>query len=189
MDPRPLTRDEVTKVLEAIGGGFSGVRNRALLTVMYRSGLRSNEATTLEYRDLVQRDEGWILRVSHPKGEARGALHRVLGIDRRTRGVLQPWLSIRRPEHPLLFHTRHGEPVQTSYLRRLLPLLARRAGVTNRVHPHGLRHTFARELYEEQIGLVEIMGALGHTRLATTQRYLTSIGATPVIAATAGREW
>jgi integrase/recombinase XerD len=55
------------------------------------------------------------------------------------------------------------------------------------VHPHAFRHTFARELYDEGVGILEIMLALGHSSVKTTQTYLQSIGANEVISVTSAR--
>lgn len=187
--PRPLSREMMEQLLEGLGDGPAALRNRALLAVLYRLGLRSREATTLEAIDVDRARAGWRVRVSHPKGEARGAQHRIIGVDARSQQYLEAWWQVRLRDHELVFHTRTGEPVQTSYLRQLLPRLARKQGVRRRVHPHALRHTFARELYEEGAGVLEIMGALGHTRIATTQLYLRSIGATEVVKLTQGRVW
>jgi site-specific recombinase XerD len=67
--------------------------------------------------------------------------------------------------------------------------LAKRAGLERRIHPHALRHTFARELYDEGVGIREIQVALGHRSLATTETYLRSIGATRAVEVTIERVW
>lgn len=108
-------------------------------------------------------------------------------MDEQAAEILRSWLELRGDGPGLLFCTRGCGPISRSYVRALLPRLAARAGLARRVHAHALRHTFARELYDEGVGLVEIMLALGHRSLSTTQAYLTSIGATEVIHATTQR--
>jgi len=65
-----------------------------------------------------------------------------------------------------------GGRIDSSYVRRLLPRLAAKAGVDRRVHAHGLRHTYAAELAREGTAINVIRDALGHTSLAVTDRYL-----------------
>lgn len=188
--PHPLTGDQAASLVAAAGGGVAGVRNRALVTLLYRTGLRSNELVSADAGDLYEGTAGHFIRVEHPKNDARGAPHRELGLDSRTVEIVGEWLEIRSSRHTALFHTRSGRRLTNSYLRQLLPLLARRAGIGRRVHPHALRHTFARQLYEETgHDVVLVMQALGHKNLQTTQTYLQGIGATAVIAATSRRKW
>ena len=63
----------------------------------------------------------------------------------------------------------------TSYVRSLLPRLARKAGIDGRVHAHGFRHTFASELARDGFSLLEIQALLGHKRASTTDRYLARV--------------
>lgn len=128
-----------------------------------------------------------VVRVTHPKGWQRGAMPREIGLDPKAARTLRMWLVQRGSEAGPVFITAGGLRVRPSHIRRLIPRLAHEAGIHRRCHPHALRHTFARELYDEGVGLVEIMLALGHTSLATTQKYLRSIGATEVVNVTAGR--
>jgi integrase/recombinase XerD len=75
----------------------------------------------------------------------------------------------------VLFCTLDGEPVDPRYVRAMLQRAARRAGIEKRVHPHGLRHTHAKELEQEGIPVSEIQDQLGHVSLNTTAVYLKSI--------------
>ncbi len=85
--------------------------------------------------------------------------------------------------------TLKGRPVQTAYVRGLLPRLAARAGIEKRVHPHGLRHTHAAELMREGVPVNVISRQLGHSSIATTARYLDHIQPQEVIEAMQRREW
>jgi integrase len=185
--PRPLTPDQAARVIDAAGRGWVGTRNRAALVLMYRCGLRANEICE-QLRSDLQVDEGE-LRVSRPKGYARGAVLRCLGVDPKTMKLVKEWLEQRSGAQPYLFHTQTGGQLQTSYLRQLMPRLAHRAGITQRVHPHCLRHTFARTFYNDTKDIMLLMLALGHSRPDTTQNYLRSLGADEVIEATTRREW
>jgi integrase len=133
---------------------------------------------------------GLVLRVERPKGYDRGKLPREVGLDPKAEAILAAWLEVRGPEPGPIFTTSNGGRLQTSHVRRLMKTLAKRAGIDQRVHPHALRHTFACEVYREQPDrIVELMLALGHTKITTTQRYLQGIGANDVVAVTTRRVW
>ncbi|MCL4743302.1 MAG: tyrosine-type recombinase/integrase [Phycisphaerales bacterium] len=88
-----------------------------------------------------------------------------------------------------VFCTARGEPVTSSYVRRLLASLGARAGIEKRVHAHGLRHTHAAELRAEGVDIGIISKQLGHRSIATTARYLDHIAPWAVVEAIRGREW
>jgi integrase len=176
-------------MIEACGGGWTGARNRALIALYYRAGLRCAEALSLQVED-VQGGSVWVRR---PKGverrQGRRSDPREVGLDVKTRRMMDAYIEVRGPGAGLLFQTRRGKPVLPSYVRQLIPRLGTRAGIPQRVHAHALRHTFARELYLETRDPLAVMLSLGHRSLKTTTEYLTSIGATDVVPITAGREW
>jgi integrase len=148
------------------------------------------EACAIDTDDIVFLDEGTaIVRIRKPKGYERGVMPREVGLDVRATEMIKEWMAVRGGGAGPVFTTKTGSRVLPSYVRQVLPRLAKRAGITRRVHPHALRHTFARELYDEGVGMVEIMRALGHQSLSTTQKYLESIGATEVVATTTNRRW
>ncbi|MCC6322733.1 MAG: phage integrase family protein [Phycisphaerales bacterium] len=193
-----LTHDEVLALLGAVKGPTAtAARNRALLAVMYRSGLRVSEALSLEVKD-VDLAAGSI-RVLF----AKGGRARTVGVDAGALAVLRDWLAI-RPDvanvgvagngrnarsRAALFCARGGGRLTTAYVRRLLPRLARLAGIAKRVHAHGLRHTHAAELRAEGIDIGIISKQLGHVSIATTIRYLDHIAPRAVVEAVRGREW
>jgi integrase/recombinase XerD len=165
----------------------TGIRNRALIAVLWRSGLRISEALALELRD-IDLEQGTI-RIRHGKGDKS----RTVGVDQQTAALLARWLDRRRGLSPgarsPIFCTLHGGRLDTSYVRHLLPRLARRAGIDRRVHAHGLRHTYAAELAREQTPINVIRDALGHASLAVTDRYLRDVAPTHVIDTIRARRW
>jgi site-specific recombinase XerD len=170
LPPEPLTPDEVRKLIRACSPrAATGVRNRALIVTLYRAGLRVSEALALLPKDLDS-DAGTV-RVLHGKGDKA----RVVGLDAGAWAILQLWLDRRAAlgingRQPV-FCTLQGEPVKAAYVRTLLPRLARKAGIDKRVHAHGLRHTHAFELASENTPIHVIQAQLGHSSLATTDRY------------------
>jgi integrase/recombinase XerC len=158
--------------------------------MLYRTGVRCKELCDMMLEDLYPLDDGCaLIRVRTPKGYDGGALPREVGLDRRAARHIFDWILQRGTSPGPLFVTRTGAKVLTQHVRRMLPKLGKRGGITRRVHAHAFRHTFAREMYDEGVGLMEIMLALGHTSLSTTQKYLRSIGATEVVNLTKRRDW
>lgn len=186
--PEVLSGAEAVALIKACSSRApTGIRNRALIAVLWRSGLRISEALALELRDL-DLDKGTI-RVRHGKGDKS----RTVGVDEQTAALLQRWLDRRRRLSPgaraPVFCTLAGGRLDTSYVRHLLPRLARRAGIERRVHAHGLRHTYASELAREKAPINVIRDALGHTSLAVTDRYLRDVAPMHVIETIRARRW
>jgi site-specific recombinase XerD len=162
----------------------TGIRNAALFTVLYRSGLRISEALALHLKDIDRRQH--TLTVLHGKGDKR----RVVGIDPQAMILVERWLDRRQaPRGATVFCTLAGAPLDASYVRRALRRAAHRAGIEKRVHPHGLRHTHAAELAAEGVPTNEIQDHLGHTSLRTTDIYLRHIAPTVRIDRIHQREW
>jgi len=140
--PEVLAEAEAIALLKACSTRApTGVRNRALIAVLWRCGPRISEALALELRDVDL--EAGTVRVRHGKGDKS----RTVGIDEQTAALLARWLDRRRQLSPgaraPIFCTLAGGRLDSSYVRRLLPRLARKAGIDRRVHAHGLRHTYA----------------------------------------------
>lgn len=188
LPPEVLNPDEVGALLEALTGDcYIQVRNRALIAVLYRSGLRIAEALSLQPKDVdPDRSSIRVLR-------GKGGKSRTVGIDAGGLAMLGPWLQRREQMgfngmHPL-FCSGWGQPLGTGYIRRMLPTLARRAGIAKRVHAHGLRHTHAAELREEGVDIGVISKQLGHSDISTTARYLDHIAPWAVVEAVRARCW
>jgi site-specific recombinase XerD len=188
LPPEVLTPDEVHRLLRAPSSRApTGIRNRALLAVLYRAGLRISEALALERRDINAKTG--TLTVRHGKGDR----HRQVGMDPEGFALLERWLDERRRRGlgrtSIVFCTLDGHRVQPSYVRQLLPRLARKAGIEKRVHPHGLRHTCAAELAVEGVPVPLIQQQLGHASLHTTTLYQRHIAPVELVETMRRREW
>ncbi len=166
----------------------TGVRNRALLAVLWRCGLRLGEALALAPKDFDP-DSGTLV-VQRGKGGTR----RVVGVDAGTAALVSRWLEVRLkrctlPPGAPLFCSLAGGPMDQSYVRHMIPRLARKAGVEKRVHAHGLRHAFAVDLVKEGADLLTVRDLLGHSSAATTQIYLSRIGASDAVEFGRQRQW
>jgi site-specific recombinase XerD len=149
--------------------------------------LRIGEGLALELRD-IDLDQG-TLRVRHGKGDRA----RVVGVDEQTAALLARWIDRRRAlgvgARSTLFCTLQGGRLDDSYVRCLLPRLARKAGIEKRCHAHGLRHTFAAELVREGVPIDIVRDTLGHSSVAITDRYLRRVNPLAAIETMRGRGW
>ncbi len=180
-----LTSEEAKALISACSSRSStGIRNAALFTVLYRSGLRISEALDLHLKDVDRRQA--TLTILHGKGDKR----RVVGVDPQAMLLVERWLDHRKaPRGAPVFCTLTGRPLDASYVRRALRRAADKAGIEKRVHPHGLRHTHAAELAAEGVPTNEIQDHLGHSSLRTTDIYLRHIAPQQRIDRIHQREW
>jgi site-specific recombinase XerD len=188
LDADLLTNDEVELLMRQCSRRApTGVRNRALIAVLWRCGLRIGEALALAVKDFDP--ESGRLVVQRGKGGKR----RVVGVDAGTVALVTRWLEARRKRNIAngspLFCSLAGKPMDQSYVRHLLPRLGRKAGIERRVHAHGLRHAFAVDLVRSGAPLYVVRDALGHSSVATTQVYLSRVGAHEAVDAMRNREW
>jgi integrase/recombinase XerD len=179
----PLTTAEVQLLLgQCSRRAPTGIRNRALITLLYRSGLRVSEALALRVSDVnLDRHSIRVLDTKSGGPQTRG-------LDSSADDALCRWLDKRAAlgfRSGPLFCTLAGGPVSDDYVRGLLHRLGRKAGMDKRVHPHGLRHTFAVELEASGTSVTAISKQLGHFSVAVTSRYLDHLTNADVIATVA----
>lgn len=183
-----LSPDEAMALLGACSARSStGLRNRALIVLGWRGGLRIGEALSLSPRDLDPNRGAVNVR------SGKGGAQRMVGLDPTAFWVVQCWLERRAAiglgaAQPLIC-TLRGQPLQQSYVRALMPRLARRAGIEKRTHFHGLRHTHAAELARECVPINQIQMQLGHANLATTDAYLRRVSPRELLSTISARDW
>jgi site-specific recombinase XerD len=183
-----LTADEARAIVRIAGGDSDlAARNQALVATIYRAALRAAEACGLAPQDVDTR--AGTLRVRNGKGGKA----RLVALDDDALALLRRWLDRRRAlgftGRQALFCSLQGKPLDPSYLRKLLPSLAKAAGIERRVHPHILRHTRASELASAGVPPHVIQRILGHSSLATTDRYLAHVAPQEVIDTLRAGEW
>ena len=177
----PPTVEEIITVMRHAGDNRHGCRLRALIAVLWRSGLRVQEALALTEADLDER-RGSVL-VRHGKGGRR----REVGMDNWGWDNLRPWLAVRvdMPVGPLfciIDGPTCGRPWSGAGVRVEFRRLGAQAGVRRRFAPHQLRHAHALELAREGVALNVIQRQLGHANLGTTSIYLQGIDTEEIIA-------
>lgn len=176
--PEPLTRAEAHALVNACSSRSpSGIRNRALIVVMWRGMLRVSEALALMPKDVDPAE----CTITVLRG--KGAKRRVVGIDPDAMAYVTRWLDVRarlglNGRHPLfctIARDVRGGPMNDAYVRDMVKERARKAGIEKRVHPHGLRHTGANELSLEGTPLKVIQAQLGHADPGTTDTYINHL--------------
>ncbi len=165
-----LSPDDVAAILSKCSmRAPTGIRNRALLMLLYRSGLRISEALALKPSDVNLKAHS--IRVLHGKGDKATTR----GFHPSATDALARWMDTRKKlgvRGSVLFCTLDGGSMYSQYVRLMLQRLAAKSGIEKRVHPHGLRHTFAVELEQHGTPVTTISKLLGHSSVAVTSRYL-----------------
>ncbi len=173
--PGVLSVDEVFHLLDSVAGeGLLPARDRAILELLYGTGIRVGELVGLTGRDL--RLAARVIRV-----RGKGRVERISPLTEPSARALERYLELREragkpldPGGPVFLNARGGRLTDRS-VRRILDRWIERAAVARRVHPHLLRHSFATHLLAGGADLRAIQELLGHRSLSTTQKY-THIG-------------
>jgi site-specific recombinase XerD len=176
----PPRVDERVAVMRAAGDDAHGRRLRGLIVILWRAGLRIQEALAISEADLDQRRGALLVR------RGKGGRRREVGMDAWGWGQLQPWLELRLqlPVGPLLCVINgptRGRHWSSAAARADLRRTAVHAGVRRRFAPHQLRHAHAVELAREGVPLIVIQRQLGHSNLGITSVYLQGIDNAEII--------
>jgi len=170
--PHPLSPEKVARLLAepAKSNTPRGLRDRALLELMYATGMRASEVVGLKV-DAVDLEARTVRCVG------KGNKERVLPLHARAREALDAYLEIGRTKlvrgraEKMLFLNHHGWPLTRQGLWLIIKGYAAAAGIGNQVTPHTLRHSFATHLLDGGAGLRQVQQLLGHADISTTQIY------------------
>jgi integrase/recombinase XerC len=166
--PKALSPDEAGKLMELPALDDLAVRDRAIMELFYSSGLRLSELTGLRLGDVSFGDQ--TVRVT-----GKGSKTRVVPVGRFALEALSAWLPARaamtRPEERALFVGRTGRPLAARGVQRCLNRRALQQGLSQPVHPHMLRHSFASHVLQSSGDLRAVQEMLGHASISTTQVY------------------
>ncbi|MEE2035247.1 site-specific tyrosine recombinase XerD [Rhodococcus chondri] len=177
--PKALTVDQVSAILDAVGGGADaprGLRDRALLEVLYSTGARISEAVGHDIDDLDTDTRPVLLR-------GKGGKQRLVPIGRPALAALDTYLVRGRPalsagHTAALFLNARGGRLSRQSAWQVLQTAAERAGIAGAVSPHTLRHSFATHLLDGGADVRVVQELLGHASVTTTQIYtLVTVGA------------
>jgi integrase/recombinase XerD len=167
--PDVLTATEAARLCSTGAVGSSAPRrDRAILELFYACGVRVTELATLRVSDLH-------LEAGYVRCFGKGSKERVVPVAGPAVDAIQAWIQGERPEmagdSDRLFVGRRGTALNRATLWRIVKAAAKRAGLTRRVYPHALRHSFATHLVEGGADLRYVQEMLGHASIATTQVY------------------
>ena len=168
MLPRFLSVDDVFSLIERPEGiGFMTVRDRAILELLYSSGLRVSELSGLNVDDLN-------IRESLVKVRGKGKKERIVPVGSKAINAVKSYLVeriLRRSRDKALFLNRLGTRLTDRGVRRIVVKYAKASAMIGHVGPHVLRHSFASHLLQGGADLRVIQELLGHASLSTTQKY------------------
>jgi site-specific recombinase XerD len=155
----------------------TGLRNKAMLSVMLNMGLRLSEVCNLRPGDINLTKSK--LRVVGGKGQRiegksreKTGSDRDLGIPEATGYLLSEWREV-KPKSEWFFCTLAGHKVIDRYIQAMVSRYAVKAGITKKISPHSLRHSYATEYYRRTRDIETLRRILGHSNIATTTIYIS----------------
>jgi integrase/recombinase XerC len=166
--PSFLTVDEAISLMSAPkGDSFQEERDKAILELLYSSGMRVSELTALDINDVDSKES--LARV-----RGKGKKERIIPVGSKAIEAIQGYLPERvliKKKSPALFLNRRGGRLTQRSVRRIVDKYGRMIALKGSLSPHALRHTFATHLLHSGADLRSIQELLGHSSLSTTQKY------------------
>lgn len=157
--PKYLSKEEVETLIKCC----QTVKQKAIVSMLYSSGLRVGELINLNRDDI--KDSCFTV-------VGKGGYARLCFIDKRTDRLIKQYLYTRKDNLPALFLSETGIRIRVSSIQEFFQRLSKWSGIS--VHPHTLRHSFATNLLESNTNLYYVQRLMGHRSLQTTQQYLHS---------------
>ncbi len=169
--PGVLSFDEIDALMKSPNlENVLGIRDRAMLEILYASGLRVSELIALKKSDLN-------FQVGYLRSMGKGSKERIVPIGEVARSAVNEYLNLSRPQLlkgnnvPEIFVTRLGRKMTRQGFWKLLKQYALKANIHTPISPHTLRHAFATHLLERGADLRSVQQMLGHSDISTTQIY------------------
>lgn len=166
--PDALSPEEMSKLVDLPASDAFAVRDRAMFELFYSSGLRLSELTGLRPTDIDLDDA--TVRVL-----GKGGKTRVVPVGRFALRYIRNWLqergAISKGEQTALFLNHRGKPIGPRTVQQRLKMWAQKQGMTQHVHPHMLRHSFASHVLQSSGDLRAVQEMLGHASISSTQIY------------------
>lgn len=164
--PDMLTLQEVDLLLNSVNGSdIQSLRNRTMLELLYATGLRVSELVNLKF-DNINIDEKFVRIIG------KGNKERLIPFTEKARMYLKIYLNNRqKSKSNFVFLTRLGKPISRIEFWRQLKNIAIAAGITKKISPHTLRHSFATHILSAGADIRFVQEMLGHSSISTTQIY------------------
>jgi site-specific recombinase XerD len=170
--PQYLTKAEIQSLYDAVPNSVLGIRDQAMLAVFYGCGLRLNEGTSLEIKDILQ--ERKIIHVR----KGKRSKERLVPVAEKSWQSIKYYLNYARPQllqdmptEAVFIDANKGRPMQKQSLYIRIKALVKRAKIKKKVGTHTLRHSIATHLLQSGMTLERIQQFLGHADLDSTQIY------------------
>jgi integrase/recombinase XerD len=172
--PKSLNEQEVYDLIHAKDDDYdpeksnpqniSRLRNKLILTLLYSTGLRVSELTKLKITAIDEEER--TIRV-----RGKGEKDRIVIFDDATLNLIHEYLEKRNMDSEYLFLSQEGNTLSSRYIQLMIKDYAKDAGITKKVTPHVMRHSFATHLLKNGVDIRAIQQLLGHSNLSTTQIY------------------
>lgn len=169
--PAVISFEEVEKLLEIKERNPLAIRNKAMLELLYATGLRVTELVSLELSDLH-------LKMGFVRCIGKGNKERIIPLGDIAKEAIEDYLAHSRnhlvkknQQEQALFVNHHGRPLSRQGFWKIIKAVALNAGLTKEITPHTLRHSFATHLLENGADLRAVQEMLGHADISTTQIY------------------
>ncbi|MDR1418117.1 MAG: site-specific tyrosine recombinase XerD [Endomicrobium sp.] len=166
--PQMLTLDEVTNLLNSVSDeNEMNIRNKAMLELLYATGLRVSELVNLRFCDINLQD-------CFVKVLGKGSKERLVPFGQKAKNFIEIYFSKRKPPLSVtdnIFISRLGKKISRVEFWRQLKNIVKNAGITKNTSPHTLRHSFATHLLSRGADIRFVQDMLGHSSISTTQIY------------------
>jgi integrase/recombinase XerD len=169
--PKIMTIEEIETLLDAPDTRKpKGMRNSAMMEIMYAAGLRVSELISLCLQDIN-------LDANFVRVMGKGSKERIVPIGSKARTITQKWIKegrssqLKKISSPYLFVARAGKPMTRQSFWKIIKKYALLANISKNITPHTLRHSFATHLLEGGADLRSVQTMLGHSDISTTQIY------------------
>jgi len=163
--PKFLDVNEVAKLIEsADAGDTAGLRDRAMMEVLYSGGIRVSELVSLDCGDVDIIGE--VIKV-----KGKGKKERLAPIGGKAAAALTEYLKARNAGENAVFLNKFGGRMTARSVERMLQKYLKKAAIDKKISPHALRHTFATHMLDAGANLRVVQELLGHKNLSTTQIY------------------
>ena len=166
--PKNLDVDQMARLLEIPDDEPLAIRDKAMMELMYSSGLRISELVGANMQDINAKSGEILVR-------GKGNKERLIPVGTKALDALKKWLTVRpqfaKPDEPGVFLSSQKNRISIRQVRLRMQEWGIKQGISSQVHPHKLRHSFASHILESSGDLRAVQELLGHSSLSATQVY------------------
>ena len=166
--PNFISHDKLNEIFTSFNDSNLDIRNRLLIELLYATGLRVGELVNIKIKDI---DFG----AQSIKVLGKGSKERYVFYNNTTKEVLKKYLVVRKKlqkkENDYLLLNDKGTPIKEASVRKIIQTTLMKCGIKSKITPHTFRHTFATDLLNQGLDLVNVKELLGHASLNTTSIY------------------